>query len=272
MEIVNKIQEDHIIIGLNKSIDIDDITKKIIKCQSIVRKYLANKNNIYKFFKNSSIETNFENTLKGYHLINTEAVKESRWEEINRSIVKDTCDISDIANGDHKSGKDNRFNKWNISNKSGKIDNKGAVSISSYRLTSVCNAKNNGIPEDIIKEIEKRELSYDYYSLLLRIEDENKEIIIYKWFIIPKDYYIFNVNKFKLNKKIGKIKRNKGEIVGWESEYYDITFSMSSQLWFKFKLSDIKHYMITEAKVQINNNNEISYAKLYKNKEMFLNI
>lgn len=270
MEIPNKNPEDRIIIGLNQSIDNDESIKKLIKCQSIVRKYLSNKNNIYILFKNSSIETNFENTFKGYHLINTEPVKESRWEEINRSFVKEICCISDMANGSHTSGKDNKFNKWNISNKSGKIDKKGAVSISSYRLTSVCNEKNNGNPEDIIKEIEKRDLSYNYYSLLLRIEEEYK--IIYKWFIVPKDYYIFNVNKFKLNQKKGKRTSNKGNIIGWKSKYCDITFTMSSQLWFNFKLRDIQHYMITEVEVQINNDNQISYAKLYKNKDKFLNI
>ena len=173
-------------------------------------------------------------------MINKAPIKESVWEEINCGIVKNVCLITDCANGNHASGKDNKFDNINYSNKSTKVEGNN-ISISSYRLTSVCNDANNGNPAEIIKEIKKRDSSFDYYSILIRKEKE-KELIEYMWYIIPKDYYVFKTDS--LIPKIGKKGKKTNLFVGWESKYSDITFSMSSQLWYKFNIKDIEKYKV----------------------------
>jgi len=235
-----------------------------------IKKYLSNKNNIFFVMKSYYICKEFKNNIKGYHYINNSPIKEAIWENINVDIVKDKCSVGDFANGNHKSGKDNKFNNWNISNKTCKFDEKGKTSVSSYRLTSVCSNRNKGKKEDIISEIEKRDLSFDYYSILGRKEyfsnNGDLEFIKYYWFIIPKDYYVFNVKKYDLEIKQGKNGKSKGKIVGWKSKYYDISFSMSSQLWFHFKFDDIKQYLISSVKVKICDQ-VLSYGDIYKLKK-----
>ena len=82
--------------------------------------------------------------IRGYHLVNEAPIKESRWEDINVSILSPFCRITDVAKGDHASGKDIVCNGHGISNKSAMVSKKGIVSISSYRLTKVCSAKTPG--------------------------------------------------------------------------------------------------------------------------------
>uniref|UniRef100_A0A6C0KIN3 Uncharacterized protein n=1 Tax=viral metagenome TaxID=1070528 RepID=A0A6C0KIN3_9ZZZZ len=234
----------------------------ITQLQSYVRRYLANKNNIFKCFKQDIIQDKFKNEIMGYHIINDAPIKEAVWEEINKNIVKDVCEISDEAQGNHLSGKDNKFNNWNISNKTAKM-NKNKIDISSYRLTKVCSNKSPGIPKDFIDEIEKRDNSFEYYSILLREERKNKNIH-YIWCIIPKDYYIFNAKCYEWKRKFGKMKKNKDIQVGWESKYMNITFAMSSQLWFHFNYHDIKKYIIAEVEVNANQLPRLSYSEIYK--------
>tara|TARA_Y100000816_G_scaffold221973_1_gene167006 strand:- start:531 stop:1286 length:756 start_codon:yes stop_codon:yes gene_type:complete len=232
---------------------------KIVKCQSICRKWLVVRQNIYttcKKFKN--LQKKFNEVIGGYHLINKTAIKEAVWEEINCDIVSSVCSITDEANGNHTSGKDNRFDNMNVSNKSTKTDG-NMVTVSSYRLTSVCSDKNNGNSQEIINEIEKRDSSFDYYSILIRNEKENS-IIEYMWYIIPKDYYIFKVNSF--TPKYGKIGKKKGEVIGWESKYCNITFSMSSQLWYNFNIKDIKKYKVCHTEID-NSRPKINYSQIF---------
>lgn len=91
------------------------------------------------------------------------------------------------------------------------------------------------------------------------------------WYIIPKDYYVFKIDSF--TPKIGKQGKKINLVVGWESKYSDITFSMSSQLWFHFTFNDIKKYIIYKHIVNLNEYNNISFSKFYKiikeNKELF---
>lgn len=236
----------------------DDINN-IIKIQSICRKWLINKKNIYVLNKKfKTLKPTFDAVIKGYHMINKAPIKESVWEEINCNIVRYICNITDEANGSHASGKDNRFDNIDFSNKSTKTDG-NHISISSYRLTSVCNDSNNGNLQDILNEIEKRDNSFDYYSILIRNEKE-EEKIEYMWYIIPKDYYIFKIDK--LTQKIGKKGRKKNLIVGWEAEYCDITFSMSSQLWYKFNITDIGKYKVCSTEID-NSNPKINYSQIY---------
>jgi hypothetical protein len=111
-----------------------------------------------------------ETEIKGYHLVNETPIKETRWEDINVSIVSPYCEISDVAKGNHKSGKDHSCIGFGISNKSATVSKKGIVNVSSYRLTSVCSNKKPGDIRRIRAEIAKRDSSYSYYSLLIRDE------------------------------------------------------------------------------------------------------
>ena len=85
-----------------------------------------------------AILTRAKTEIKGYHLLNESPIKESRWEDINVAILSPFCRITDVAKGDHTSGKDIVCNGHGISNKSAMVSKKGIVSISSYRLTKVC--------------------------------------------------------------------------------------------------------------------------------------
>jgi hypothetical protein len=230
------------------------------KIQSYWRSYNSRKNNIYSVFRSKAVVEKCKKEIIGYHIINNEPIKEAPWEEINCNIVAGVCAVSDEANGNHKSGKDNRFNNWNISNKTAKIA-KSNVNISSYRLSSVCNSKECGDIKKIVKEIELRDSSFDYYSILLR-EHINSNII-YKWCIIPKDYYIFSPTRYTWDKKYGKQGSKKGLQVGWQSKYMDITFSMSSQLWFHFKIKDIEKYIICEVNVDPTTLPKLTYSQIY---------
>jgi hypothetical protein len=232
---------------------------KIVKCQSICRKWLVNIKNIYATYKKfKNLQKIFTEVITGYHIINKTPIKEGVWEEINCDIVSSVCSITDEANGNHTSGKDNRFDNMNVSNKSTKTDG-NIVSISSYRLSSVCSDKNNGNSQDIVNEIEKRDNSFDYYSILIRNEKENS-IIEYVWYVIPRDYYIFKVDK--LEPKYGKIGKKKGEVIGWKSKYCDIRFPMSSQLWYTFNIIDIKKYQVCHTEIN-NSKPKINYSQIF---------
>ena len=233
--------------------------QKIILCQSIIRRWLHTNKNIYNRFKSEKTKKKFMQEINGYHLINETPIKESVWEEINRNIVNNNCKVSDNANGNHQSGKDTKFDNWNISNKTGKIIN-NKINISSYRLTTVCSDKNPGNQQEIINEINKRDKTFDYYSILLR--EELPKRVIYYWCIIPKYYYIFNINKYIIEHKIGKKGKKKELIVGWKSIYFDITFSQSSQLWFHFSMKDIKQFIIDKTVIDMAKPT-LSYTDIY---------
>ena len=132
-----------------------------------------------------------------------------------------------------------QFDKYGISIKSSKIE-KGKISISSYRLTTICSDKNPGNPEDIVNEIKKRDSSYEYYSILAREELENNSIHYY-WLLIPKNTKVFEIKLSNIRPKIGKFGKNKDNQVGWETDNSSIVFSMSSQLWFNFNFESIKN-------------------------------
>lgn len=224
----------------------------IVKIQSLIRAWIARRNNIYGFNKKCKrLQEEFSKSVIGYHMVHNAPIKESVWEEVNCKFAKKLFSISDEAKGNHASGKDNRFDNTNVSNKSTKATGK-YISISSYRLTTVCKEK------DIIEEIRKRDNSFDCYSLLVRTQENS--FIKYMWYIIPKDYYPFRIDK--LNPKIGKQGKKKGEIVGWECKYASITFSLSFQLWYKFRIDEIKKYMVCHTEVD-NSKPKINYSQIY---------
>ena len=243
-----------------KEVNSPEIISNIVRCQCFCRGLIVRRKNIYGINKKfKKLQNPFEKTLNGYHMINKAPIKESVWEEINCLIVKNVFSIADQANGNHVSGKDNRFDNIDVSNKSTKI-NGNNVSISSYRLTSVCNDKNIGNPQVILNKIEKKDESFEYYSILIRSEKNNDEKITYTWYIIPKDCYIFKI--VNLTPKLGKNGKKKGEVVGWQSKYCDITFSMSSQLWYKFNIECIEKYKVCCTDVY-NSKSKITYSQIF---------
>ena len=233
---------------------------KILKCQSMIRGWLSRKNNIYLKLKKSNVSKVFSNEFNGYHLICEAPVKEALWEEINKNIVSTFCNVSDEAKGNHKSGKDMQFDKYGISIKSSKIE-RGKISISSYRLTTICSDKNPGNPEDIVNEIKKRDSSYEYYSILAREELENNSIHYY-WLLIPKNTKVFEIKLSNIRPKIGKFGKNKDNQVGWETDNSSIVFSMSSQLWFNFNFESIKKYIIADVIVD-NSKKKKTYSEIF---------
>ena len=234
--------------------------------ESIMETAVENTENIYKQslsykLKQENVSQRFQKEVQGYHLICEAPIKEALWEEINKNIASCVCDVKDEAKGNHKSGKDMQFDDFGISMKSAKLDKK-KISISSYRLTTVCSDKNPGEPTEIVKEINKRDSSFQYYSILLREELEGN-ILQYYWCVIPKTSPLFNIVETDFKPKMGKTGKNKGTQVGWETKYISISFSMSSQLWIHFTFDDIKQYIISSIKVD-NSNQKISYSDIFK--------
>lgn len=179
---------------------------------------------MYYLLKNSFIKQKFICEIKGYHIFHKEPIKESVWEKINKNIIDGVIKTSQFNYGSHESGRDINFENYGVSNKTGKITKE--VKISSYRLTSVCDSKNIGNKKDIIKEIEKRNNRFDYYSILLRREDKKSNILWYYWCFVPKNHYIFEIKEDDFCKKI---KINSNDIqVGWKGKNFDINFCMVS--------------------------------------------
>ena len=208
-----------------------------------------------------AITSAFNSEIRGYHSINRTPIKESVWEDFNYNIVSKVCDVTNEANGNHLSGADMCFNGQGISMKSAKIEKDNSINISSYRLTKVCSDRKPGNIDDIIDEINNRDQSYNYYSILFR--KENNGIIKYYWCIIDKTCSIFKMNKENIIAKIGKRGRNKDQQVGWSSTNFAISFSMSSQLWYNLKIEDIYDYIIAEIEIDTTTT-KISYSDVFE--------
>lgn len=214
------------------------------------------------------LSQNFRNVINGFHSISKEPLKEARWEEINIEIIECSgIKINSTSSGSHKSGCDISCDLGNLSNKTG-INEKKNITISSYRLTTVCDKKDNGNEQNIINEILKRDGSFDYYSLLTRNEEKEKKIkkqINYEWFLIPKNIDIMNPNKYKWEKTVDK----KGIVNGWKTNNFNgcemkICFSMSSQLWININKDQIEKYKISSENIEIEKCGLIKYNDLYK--------
>jgi hypothetical protein len=59
-------------------------------------------------------------------------------------------------------------------------------------------------------------------------------------------------------------KENKDKIKGYKSSFCSITFSMSSQLWYKFNIDLVSKFKIFTIKVNINEMNKFTYGDIYK--------
>ena len=92
-----------------------------------------------KSFDQSTLSNYFTLCVKGYHMLNTDPIKEAVWESINAVVFKYSgIQIISQACGSHSSGSDIETDSGKFSNKSAKYEGKcSKFSISSYRLTSV---------------------------------------------------------------------------------------------------------------------------------------
>jgi len=196
----------------------------------------------------------FIKATKGYHMINDEPIKETRWEAINSLVLKTAgCPVSSVSSGSHSPGSDITCSLGSFSNKSAKYNGQQTkTSISSYRLTTACSDKDPGTMETIIKEIQSRK-NFDYYSVLIYTESEIE--ILYDWYLIPADHPAMNPTTYKWDPKLGKKGVKKGSVVGWETDTYEgssmgITFSMSSQLWIHLTITpDLRSHLVASSTV-----------------------
>lgn len=217
--------------------------------------------------KNSNlIDINFKKCVKGYHFINSSPINETIWEDINSTIFLSLgIDVYSKSNGSHLSGMDINSSLGKISNKSSKYSkSKKSISISSYRLTTICSEKNLGNQAKIIEEITRR-TNFDYYSFI--VKDEGDKTITYDWLLIPVNYYILNPSSYLWKPRIRKRGKNKDTQVGWDTNEVNgckmsIIFSMSSQLWIYIEITrEIKDFII--ASVTVENKPKYSYIDLF---------
>lgn len=204
-------------------------------------------------FDQATLSNYFSLCVKGYHMLNTDPIKEAVWESINSLVFKYSgIQVVTQACGSHSPGCDIETDRGKFSNKSAKYEANGtAFSISSYRLTSVTNAENPGSLDEIFQEINKRK-NFDYYSVILR-EDTGNGGFKYDWYMIPSAYGPFNPSNFVWVPTIGKRGKNSGKQVGWSTASstagsMSITFSMSSQLWINLKVTEeMKSFIVATA-------------------------
>jgi len=203
---------------------------------------------------------NFKKCIQGYHMINSSIINETIWEDINSIVFSSSnIDVYTKSDGSHAPGMDINSSIGRISNKSAKYSNnsKSFFDISSYRLTTVCSEKQCGLPEEIIKEINKRK-NFEYYSILVREEKSNSKIVVYDWFLIPSNNKLLNPSSYLWIPTIGKRGKNKDTQVGWHTNEINgskmsITFSMSSQLWIHVNITeDLKKFIIASYSIEIN--------------------
>jgi hypothetical protein len=223
---------------------------------------------IEKFCDKKLIEENFKKCVKGYHLINSSPIIEKIWEDLNATIFTSVgIEVLSKSDGSHLPGMDINCAMGGISNKSGKYANqKKSIDISSYRLTTVCNAKNFGTPQEIIQEINSRK-NFDYYSFIIRDENSgDSNQISYDWLLIPSNYLVLDPSSYTWEPTIGKRGKNKDTQVGWNTNEINgckmsITFSMSSQLWMHINITEeIKKFIVASATV--NNNPSYNYIQI----------
>ena len=128
--------------------------------------------------------------------------------------------------GSHKPGRDQVVNDVSVSSKSAKLDG-DKFEVSSYRLTK-CKTI-----EDYRNEISKRDETFSKYLVCLTEEIENKHIV--RWGFISKDKA--DTSKIEWEYTYNEEGKKNGLIS--EDKRFTITYSMSHQLWIKFKLSDL---------------------------------
>ena len=219
-----------------------------------------------------ALSENFDKCVKGYHLVNTDPIKEGVWESINTIVLQESgANVTYQSSGSHSPGADITCEAFgSLSNKSAKyeLSNKkpNSFSISSYRLTKVCDAQNCGDINEIIQEINKRK-NFQFYSILVR-DETNEAFFKYDWYLVPGNHPSFSPETYTWQPCYSKIGPNKGtKQTGWETVPLEdgskmkIQFSMSSQLW--IDVPDMSEHLIATANAP--KKNTINYIDLYQN-------
>jgi hypothetical protein len=213
----------------------------------------------------SLFKSNFNKCVAGYHFINDDPINETIWEAINCQILKaSNCTVYNSSSGSHSSGKDIDCLLGGLSNKSTKFIKKNQLSISSYRLTTVCSEQNTGNIESIIAEINKRK-NFNYYSIIVRTELPNE--FIYKWYLFPSNHLLLDPNSYNWEPMYGQKGKKIGIQIGWKTNTINgskmcITFSMSSQLWIHLNITpELETYCIAESTVS--NKKTLDYLQIY---------
>ena len=220
-------------------------------------------------YSNTKFQERFYKYLDGYHYVNNDVLKEAKWESINSSILKKCGEtVYKDTNGDHSPGVDIVSSLGRQSNKTAKLNSrKNTIDISSYRNTKLC--RNNNI-ETIVKGIEDKCETFDFYSLLVRDESliKTKQKLKYQWYNIPKS--VLSINDFHFE----AFYKGNGEFGGWKSNKIHskkefnstIVKSMSYQLWLvDIPISYIEKYLIAETTCDLTDN--IDYEDVHKIKQ-----
>jgi hypothetical protein len=244
-----------------QSINMNQFETEIHKTVNFIVQKICNERHL--------LQQNFFKCIKGYHITNISPINQTLWEDVNSTIfIHSNIKVFNQSNGSHQSGMDISSSIGNISNKSCKYSrNKKYIDISSYRLTTVCNNKDYGIPSDFINEINKRK-NFDYYSILICDEDSSTDFITYDWLFIPSNHYLLEPSSYLWNKTTGKTKSNIGNQTGWNTNHIEgssmkIVFSMSSQLWLHIEMTnEIKKYII--ASVTIRKSSHFDFISLFE--------
>lgn len=211
---------------------------------------------------NLLIKENFAKCVRGYHKLNASPINETMWEDLNALIFqKSGITILEQSDGGHAPGMDLLTGIGGLSNKSAKYatNAKSGFDMSSYRLTTVCSAANPGTPSGIIEEINRRK-NFEFYSMLVRVEYDDKENatginkeVEYDWILCPGDHKVLNPASYEWAPTLGKRGKNKDAQVGWHTNVIDgckmsVTFSMSSQLWIHIDSAAMTPFVIASSK------------------------
>jgi hypothetical protein len=191
---------------------------------------------------------NIEYTIKGFHMVNDNYIKESVWEHVFLQFFNGITNNIKYDSGSHKPGSDCIIDNISYSNKTTIIKKNNTINISSYRLSSC----NNNILK-MIHEIDVVKKNFDFYSLLARVQ--HLDYITYKYYKIPSDF--FTANNFTWEETKTQWKTNKLNGIN-----LNIRKSMSFQLWINVDCDSIKDYMIHS--VDVKKNEKIFYKDLYE--------
>lgn len=216
--------------------------------------------------KSHAFGKTFQNTVRGYHLLNKAPIKETVWENTFARILQIVDAKVEHIGGNHLPGSDVKL--WDndtgvttaFSCKSCKIEGK-YMKVSSYRMTKCSTI------EDFIDEIDVKRANFQYYSLLARKENKkNKteiESIDYQLYIIPAELIKAKLLQWKTNTN----KRTE-KITSWATDRKNgvsmsIQKSMSNQLWIELSLDLFSEYLIHSQTVQVDSQ-EIDYHSLFE--------
>lgn len=168
-------------------------------------------------------------------------IKESVWEFVLAQAAAKTNMKCVWTPGSHAPGADITVDDITYSCKTSRVEPKQkVVMISSYRLTNVCK-KQNCTSADIINELDDVRGNFDFYALLVRQSEKNKQDSNREYI---KNYKVYNIPASDIKAcTLAWSRDSRGNWKGEGGEYsMTITKTMSYQLWIKVSLSWILKY------------------------------